>query len=390
MGFGQSSLENLVVNPSFWASKKVLVTGHTGFKGAWLSEWLLELGAEVVGYALVPPTEPALFNQLNLAQRLNHFEGDIRDLLKLSAFIKKVDPEIVFHMAAQSLVRQSYIDPLETYSTNVMGTAYVLEVCRSLPGLCAVIVITTDKCYENREWHWGYRENEPLGGYDPYSSSKACAELVTNAYRASFFNFQSEAGDSTASINCQKRVGLASVRAGNAIGGGDWATDRLIPDAMRAFIKDRPVTIRYPEAIRPWQHVLEPLRGYLMLAQRLAGEEGSAFAGAWNFGPQEQDARSVHWVMDRLCELWPKDSGWRHDAKPQPHEATYLKLDCTKAHAVLGWWPVLSLEQALGLTVDWYIAHAQGKDMASVTQQQIQDYVKHGANISRKEHEYDR
>ncbi len=390
MGFGQSTLENLAVNPSFWTNKKVLVTGHTGFKGAWLSEWLIALGAEVAGYALAPPTEPALFNQLYLAKRLNHFEGDILDLPKLSAFIKEVDPEIVFHMAAQPLVRQSYIDPLETYSTNVMGTAHVLEVCRSLPGLRAVVVITTDKCYENREWRWGYRENESLGGYDPYSSSKACAELVTSAYRASFFNFQSETGNSSVSENRRNRVGLASVRAGNVIGGGDWATDRLIPDAMRAFLKDQPVAIRYPEAIRPWQHVLEPLRGYLMLAQRLAVEEGSTYAGAWNFGPQEQDARSVRWVMDRLCELWPKDSSWSHDTKPQPHEATYLKLDCTKAHGVLDWWPVLSLEKTLGLTVDWFVAHTQGKDMASATQQQIQNYVKHVANIPKKEHEYAR
>ena len=350
-------------NPKeFWASKKVLVTGHAGFKGAWLSEWLLELGAEVSGYGLLP-AEPALFNQLNLAERLNHLEGDIRDLPELSAFIKAAAPEIVFHMAAQPLVRKSYIDPVETFSTNVMGTVNVLEACRSLPSLRAVIVISTDKCYENKEWHWGYRENDPLGGHDPYSSSKACAELVTNAYRASLFDSQ---------------VGLASVRAGNVIGGGDWAADRLIPDAIRAFIKKQPVIIRYPKAIRPWQHVFEPLRGYLMLAQRLA-EDSNALAGAWNFGPQEQGTRSVQWVMEHLCKLWPNESSWRHDATPQPHEATCLKLDCAKAHAALDWWPALSLEEALGLTVDWYAAHERGEDMAGVTQLQLRHYIKnHG------------
>jgi len=365
----------------FWKRKRVFLTGHTGFKGAWLALWLQELGADVAGFSLAPPTTPSLFTLARVNEGMESLHGDIRDFETLAAAVSKFRPYIVIHMAAQSLVRRSYSDPIETYATNVLGTVHLFEAVRRIKGVKALINVTSDKCYENREWVWGYRENERVGGYDPYSSSKGCAELVTSAYRSSFFNTKDFQGHNVAG---------ASVRAGNVIGGGDWATDRLIPDIMQAFLSGHAALVRNPHAIRPWQHVLEPLRGYLMLAQRLATEEGSAFAGAWNFGPQEQDARSVHWVMDRLCELWPKDSVWRHDAKPQPHEATYLKLDCAKAHAVLDWWPVLSLEQALGLTVDWYVAHAQGEDMASVTQQQIQDYVKHVANISRKEHEYDR
>lgn len=280
--------------------------------------------------------------------------------------MEDADPEIVFHMAAQPLVRYSYEAPIETYAVNVLGTANVLEVCRKLRNLRAVVVITTDKCYENREWHWGYRENEPLGGHDPYSNSKACAELVTDSYRRSFFN----SGRSANVVN------IASARAGNVIGGGDWAADRLIPDAVRAFEAGRPVSIRYPDSIRPWQHVLEPLHGYLRLAEALSGKDGDRYAEAWNFGPGHQDARPVRWVMDRLTALWPSHPGWHVNGEAHPHEAGYLKLDCAKAHARLGWWPVLDLNRTLRLTADWYRVYRENGDLQAATQRQIGDYTK--------------
>jgi CDP-glucose 4,6-dehydratase len=294
---------------------------------------------------------------------MNHAIGDIQSFPQLHALARKVKPEVVFHLAAQSLVRRSYEAPVETYATNVIGTVHLLEVCRTLTDLQAVIVITTDKCYENREWDWGYRENERLGGHDPYSSSKACAELVTDSYRRSFF--------------CDGRASprLASVRAGNVIGGGDWATDRLIPDAIRAFLASSPASIRSPDSVRPWQHVLEPLRGYLKLAEALCDENGSRFAEAWNFGPDVHDERPVRWVMDRLCALWPNSIGWQTNMGLHPHEARSLKLDCTKAHTRLGWWPVLDLDTALQMTVDWYRAHIQGLNLRDLTRQQIRNYM---------------
>lgn len=353
------------MNRSFWRGKRVFLTGHTGFKGAWLCEWLLALGAKPAGYALEPTTRPALFDQLGLAQRMNHRFGNVCDFESLQSFMRQADPQIVLHLAAQPLVRYSYEAPIETYAVNVLGTAHVLEACRTLPHLRAVVVITTDKCYENREWHWGYRENEALGGHDPYSSSKACAELVTDSYRRSFFQSDKTSG----------KVRVATARAGNVIGGGDWAADRLIPDAIRAFEAGRRVAIRYPESIRPWQHVLEPLRGYLMLAEALCSHEGACFAEAWNFGPEDRDAKPVRWVIDRLSALWSGRATWRHDGRSHPHEAGYLKLDCTKAHAQLGWWPVLTLDDALQLTSEWYQIHARGGDLQAATSKQIHDYM---------------
>lgn len=355
-------MESLGLDRAFWCGRRVFLTGHTGFKGAWLSECLLALGAQVTGYALDPPTTPALFNVLRLDERLAHRRGNVGDLQRLTNTLEAAGAEVVFHLAAQPLVRYGYVDPTETYATNVMGTVHLLEASRRVPGVQAVVVITTDKCYENREWLWGYRENEALGGYDPYSSSKACAEMVTSAYRRSFF-----------SVANQTRV--ASARAGNVIGGGDWATDRLIPDVMRAFAAGQSVAARYPDAIRPWQHVLEPLRGYLMLAQKLAGPDGPDYAEAWNFGPQECDTVAVRTVLDRLCALWPDAPGWRPDPQEQPHEAGYLKLDCIKAHTRLDWRPALTLDQALRLTVDWYTAAHQEMDMIEFTQRQIASVI---------------
>lgn len=353
------------MNGEFWEGKRVLVTGHTGFKGGWLSLWLESLGAEVVGYALEPPTNPSLFEKAKVGKEMRKsFIGDIRDLDALKRAVIAQRPEIVFHMAAQPLVRLSYAQPVETYSTNVMGTVNVLETVRATPETRVVVNVTTDKCYENREWVWGYREIDPMGGHDPYSSSKGCAELITAAYRSSFF---------PAKDFPQHRVAVASVRAGNVIGGGDWAMDRLIPDMIRAFTNREPVIIRSPHAIRPWQHVLEPLSGYLTLAEKL-WQEGPAFAEGWNFGPNDEDAKTVQWIVQRLAELWGDGASWNLDDKPQPHEATYLKLDCSKARARLGWQPRWDLAHALTRIVDWYRAFQRGEDIRILTLQQISDY----------------
>ncbi|HEX4893466.1 MAG TPA: CDP-glucose 4,6-dehydratase [Hyphomicrobiaceae bacterium] len=359
MGFGPCALENMGLGTEFWKGRRVLVTGHTGFKGSWLSEWLLALGADVAGYALAPPTDPALFDQLGLGRRLKHQIGDIRDLRFFRACAEAHDPEVVFHLAAQPLVRYSYQAPIETYEVNVLGTAHVLDVCRGLPRLRAVVVVTTDKCYENHEWLWGYREVDRLGGHDPYSSSKACTEILADSFRRSFF---------------QAGAHIASARAGNVIGGGDWATDRLIPDVARAVRKREEVVIRYPDSIRPWQHVLEPLHGYLALAEALCGPGGRQFAESWNFGPDDQDARPVRWIMEYMSRAWPEFSRWRTDERAHPHEAGYLRLDCSKAHARLQWRPRLSLEQALKLTVEWYSAHQRGDDLRALTGRQIHDF----------------
>ncbi|AJP74813.1 CDP-glucose 4,6-dehydratase (plasmid) [Sphingomonas hengshuiensis] len=338
-----------VVDPAFWAGKRVFLTGHTGFKGSWMALWLQKMGARVTGFALAPPTDPALFDVARVAEGMTSILGDIRDRDVLEAALVAADPEIVIHMAAQPLVRASYDDPVGTYATNVMGTVHLLEAVRKAPSVRAVCVVTTDKCYENREWVWGYREDEAMGGYDPYSNSKGCAELVTSAYRRSFFGAGSP-------------VAIASGRAGNVIGGGDWAADRLIPDILRAIGAGEPVQIRNPVAIRPWQHVLEPVGGYLVLCQAL-WENPQAAAEAWNFGPRDDDAQPVQWIVEKLCAQWGEGADWVHDASTQPHEARYLKLDISKARAGLGWQPRWSLGEALERIVAWHRAWLSGADM---------------------------
>lgn len=348
-------------DPAFWRGRRVFLTGHTGFKGGWLALWLGELGAEVHGYALAPPTEPNLFSSAGLESRLaGHTLGDLRDAPALTSAMQAARPDIVLHLAAQALVRQSYAAPLETLAVNVLGTAHVLEAARHTPGVRAVVNVTSDKCYDNREWLWPYRENEALGGADPYSASKACAELVAGAWRASFLN---GAG-----------IRLASARAGNVIGGGDWAADRLVPDFLRALDAGQTLNIRSPDAIRPWQHVLEPLAGYLLLAERLCGEDGAACAEAWNFGPADEDARPVRWIVEHLCARVP-GAGWRRDTAVQPHEAHTLKLDSAKARARLGWRPRWRLDEALVRTLDWHLAWKGGADMATFSLGQIRAYT---------------
>jgi len=357
-------VEGLEVKPAFWNDKRVLLTGHTGFKGSWLSLWLQSMGAQVVGYALAPPTNPSLFEVAVVGKGMTSIIGDIRDLEHLSKVFAEHQPEIVIHMAAQPLVRYSYIEPVETYSTNVMGTVNLLEAVRSTKSVKAVVNVTTDKCYENREWAWGYRENEPMGGYDPYSSSKGCAELVTAAYRNSYFH---------PAKYKEHGVAIASGRAGNVIGGGDWAEDRLIPDIMCAIAAGKPVNIRNPQAIRPWQHVLEPLSGYLILAQKLY-EEGSTYAEGWNFGPNDADAKSVQWIVEALTKEWGEGANWMLDGGGHPHEAHYLKLDCSKAKLRLDWHPRWHLEDALSAIIEWHRAHRDGRDMRELTLRQIKVY----------------
>jgi CDP-glucose 4,6-dehydratase len=349
---------------SFWKGRRVFLTGHTGFKGSWLALWLHALGAEVTGYALEPPTEPNLFEQADVAQTLRSIRADIRDLPTLKAAIVVCKPDVVIHMAAQSVVRRGYDDPVGTYSSNVMGTVHVLEAVRQLSSPCAVVNVTSDKCYENREWVWGYREDEPMGGRDPYSNSKGCAELVTSAYRESFFP--------PASIE-NHGVAIATARAGNAIGGGDWTADQLIPDLMRAFLAGQPCQLRNPSAIRPWQFVLEPLRGYLTLAERLT-QDARRFASGWNFGPADSDARPVSWLADQLTRSWRNNASWSLDAGGHPHEAHFLKLDTSKARTCLNWHPVLPLEAALDWIVEWYRAFQAGANLRDLTWTQIERY----------------
>ncbi len=349
----------------FWRGRKVFITGHTGFKGSWLSLWLQQAGAEVCGYSLEAPTTPNLFQVASVARGMQSVMGDICDLAKLQKTMQRFRPEIVFHLAAQPLVRQSYQDPVGTYATNVVGTANVLEAVRSCDSVRAVVVVTTDKCYENREWLWAYRENDRLGGHDPYSSSKACAELVVASYRNSFFS---------AAADADTRVLLGSARAGNVIGGGDWAQDRLIPDIMQAFSQKKTVKIRNPLAVRPWQHVLEPLHGYLLLAERLYND-GAGFAEAWNFGPQDADARPVQWIVKHLAAPWGPEAHCEMDAAQHPHEAQALKLDWSKAAHGLGWQPMLHLEEALRWTADWYRAWNNGTEMHALTCRQIEQYA---------------
>src|SRR5271167_1241073 len=347
----------------FWQGKKVLLTGHTGFKGSWMSLWLERLGADVTGYSLAPPTLPSLFETASVALGMRSITGDVCDLPHLKQAMAEAKPEIAFHMAAQPLVRTSYEDPILTYQTNVMGTANLLEAVRAAESVRVVVVITTDKCYENQNSVRGYRETDRLGGHDPYSNSKACAELVVGAYRDSFF----EAGDNSHS------VALASARAGNVIGGGDWARNRLIPDAIRSFGAGKTLKIRNPQATRPWQHVLEPLRGYLMLAQSLH-EHGNAFAEAWNFGPKPGDEQPVRWIVERIVSDWSSPATWEIDEGEHPHEAQNLHLDWSKAAQQLGWSPALDLTEALSLTVDWYRDFLGGKKAREICLEQIDAY----------------
>lgn len=349
------------ITPSFWRGKRVLVTGHTGFKGSWLSLWLQSMGAELRGVALDPPTNPTLFDVARVAEGMDHQIVDIRDFAAVAAQIESFAPEIVIHMAAQPLVRYSYQEPIETYATNVMGTVHVLEAVRRAGSVRAMVNVTTDKCYENREWVWGYREDEQMGGHDPYSNSKGCAELVSSAYRRSFMQAEG--------------IALGTARAGNVIGGGDWADDRLVPDILRALEKKAPVQIRNPHAIRPWQHVLEPLSGYLILAERLYGADGAAFAEGWNFGPIDSDARPVQWIVQEICSDWGQGATWRLQPGDHPHEATYLKLDISKARQRLQWEPRWSLHTALARVTEWHRAWLKGADMRAQCLDQISQYV---------------
>lgn len=347
------------MNRDFWREKRVFLTGHSGFKGGWLSLWLADMGAVVHGYSLAPPTTPNLFSALKLKDRIaSSAIGDIRDADAVNAAMDSAKPDIVLHLAAQPLVRHSYVDPVETYAVNLMGTVNLFEAVRRVGSVQAIVNVTTDKCYENREWIWPYRENEAMGGSDPYSSSKACSELVTSAYRQSFL--------------AQQGVQVASARAGNVIGGGDWAKDRLVPDFLRSIDTGKSLVIRSPNATRPWQHVLEPLAGYLMLAEQLV-EQGEDTASAWNFGPDDSDARPVQWIVERLCNE-VEGASWRCESAPQPHEANSLKLDSSKAKAQLGWSPRWGLATALEKTLAWHQAWKSGADMADCSLGQIADY----------------
>ena len=345
-------------------NKKVLITGHTGFKGSWLSLILHKLGADVYGYALEPPTNPSLFKEARIYELVTSHIGDIRNFDELLTFLDNIEPEVIFHMAAQSLVRESYSNPVETYEINVIGTVNLFEAIRQASGIKAVINVTTDKCYENQEWLWGYRENDQLGGFDPYSNSKACSELVTSSFRDSFFNPKDYD---------KHGVAVATARAGNVIGGGDWAPDRLIPDFIKAISENVRLKIRSPFAIRPWQHVMDPLTGYLLLGEKLI-TEGLKFAEAWNFGPNDTDSKNVEWIIKQICQIWGKNAFYDIDNNPQPYEANYLKLDCSKAKTELDWFPKWDIKKALDTTVRWNKERIAGKDTRKITEAQIAEY----------------
>jgi CDP-glucose 4,6-dehydratase len=359
-------MESLDINPTFWHSKKVFITGHTGFKGAWLSLWLQSLGAHVSGYALPPKTSPNLYDLAEVGSGMNSRVGDICDFTSLKMALRQSQPEIIFHMAAQAIVRKSYEDPIQTYQTNIMGTVYLLEAIRECNSAKALVNVTSDKCYENREWLWGYRENEAMGGRDPYSSSKACSELVTSAYRESFFS---------QNMHPQQGLAIATARAGNVIGGGDWSSDRLVPDLLESFRKRMSAIIRNPMATRPWQHVLEPLRGYLMLAEALF-RNGNKFGKPFNFGPENADVKPVSWVANELAGLWGNGAGWIIDEVGHPHEAHFLKLDISRAKSELNWKPLLPLSEGLIQVMSWSKAHEAGENMRAYTLGQIKNYQK--------------
>ena len=353
-----------MIDKYFWRGKKVFITGHTGFKGSWLCLWLYLLKADITGFALKPPTNPNLFGLCKIDKLTTSITSDVRDYKSLAKAIKAVRPDIIIHMAAQSLVRESYKNPVDTYSINVMGTVNLFEAVRNTDGVKAVINVTTDKCYENREWFWGYRENEPMGGYDPYSNSKACSELITSAYRNSFFNPKNYNSHG---------VGIASVRSGNVIGGGDWSADRLMPDCVRALLDKKRIVLRNPNAVRPWQHVLEPLSGYLLLAQKLYNN-GPKYSEGWNFGPDEGDAKPVEWIVKKICEKWGQNASYKIDKGEHPHEAHYLKLDCSKAKEKLGWYPRWNLEKAIDSVIEWTQAYQENKDVIKACLKQIEEY----------------
>jgi CDP-glucose 4,6-dehydratase len=352
------------MNREFWKGKRVLLTGHTGFKGSWLALWLQGLGSEITGYSLPPPTQPSLFELAHVSNGMISKSGDVRDFERLKRVIGENKPEIVIHLAAQSVVRSSYDNPIETYSTNVMGTVNLFEAIRQLQLACVVVNVTGDKCYENTNSIWGYRETEPLGGHDPYSSSKACAELVTSAFRESYF---------TSDNSLPTKVLVASARAGNVIGGGDWTKDQLVPDVMRAFMSKQPVRIRNPHAVRPWQFVLEPLRGYLLLAEHLYNH-GERFAEGWNFGPVEGETRPVSWIVENVATLWGDGARWEQDVGQHPREDSVLRLDSAKARAKLGWSSKLRLSQAIKWVVEWYKAYQAGEDLRMTSTAQIDRY----------------
>ncbi|MFS0859488.1 CDP-glucose 4,6-dehydratase [Paenibacillus taichungensis] len=348
----------------FWNGKKVFITGHTGFKGSWLSLWLSSLGARVTGYALPPQDNNSLFHVAEIESEIERsIIGDIKDSANLTKSMQEAEPEIVFHLAAQPLVRESYRNPVDTYMTNVMGTVHLFEASRESGTVRAIVNVTTDKCYENKEWVWGYREDEPLGGYDPYSSSKACSELVTSAYRNSFFK-EGVKGP---------QIALASARAGNVIGGGDWAEDRLVPDIIRSLLKGTEIRIRNPKAIRPWQHVLEPLSGYMELAERLY--KGENLAEAWNFGPDDADVQTVEWIVESFCSKWGGTSKYVIQPETTLHEAHQLKLDCSKAKAYLDWHPRWNLEQAIDKIIEWTLAYERNERMKALCLRQIEEYT---------------
>ena len=350
-----------MMDVKFWRGKKVLLTGHTGFKGSWLSLWLSKMGAQVTGFALEPPSEPSMFELAHVAQDVSSIIGDIRDRDAVHAVVNESNPEIVLHLAAQPLVRESYVNPLDTFATNVMGTANLLSALQDCSATKAVVVVTSDKCYENREWSWGYRENESMGGADPYSASKGCAELVVASYRKSYFSEPNSAE-------------LATARAGNVIGGGDFATDRLITDIMASIRSGKPAQIRNPLAIRPWQHVIEPLHGYLLLAQNMVLDGNKTYSSAWNFGPYDEDAKPVEWICEELSRRWGPTASWMVDEGDHPHEAHYLKLDSSKARMQLGWRSKLRLGAALDKIVEWNRVFMEGGDVRAQTLSEINDY----------------
>jgi CDP-glucose 4,6-dehydratase len=358
VGKWSGKVENVVIDSSFWRDQRVFLTGHTGFKGAWMALVLTSMGCKVSGFSLAPEDERGIFVAANVADGIHHHLGDIRDYDHLRSAMTQAAPSVVLHMAAQALVRRSYVEPVETYSTNVMGTVHLLEAVRQQPSVKAVVVVTSDKVYENLNWTWGYREIDRLGGHDPYSNSKACSELVADSYRRSFFD------QDGATL-------VATARAGNVIGGGDWAEDRLVPDAIRAFSRGCPLSIRHPYAVRPWQHVLDPILGYLLLAERLV-KDGNSFAQPWNFGPFAASEVPVATIVEGLVQAWGTGASWIRDVGEHPHEATYLRLDCSKAVQELGWRAILGFERALYLTVEWYKAQQHGADMKAVSLYQIQ------------------